>query len=143
VPNIFNVVDLVRRDVFEGLSNSIEPRDDDAFALAEGFEFIADSPVSDADGRVAVVPWRWRGAHVQPILGIEASGRELLVRGVTLITGGEEEELLHRYVDWADVLQQLDARFYPRPVVDGLARWHDELLEIDQFAALAEDGLIR
>lgn len=140
MPNVSTVIDLVHRDVHEGLSGSIEPRDGEGFAVGEGFEFVADAPIADPEGRVAVVPWQWRGVHVQPVLGVQASGRALVVRGVTLVTGDEEAELLHRYIDWADVLQQLDARFYERPVVDGLERWHDELLEVEEFTRLAENG---
>jgi hypothetical protein len=141
MPNLSTSVDLVERDVIEGLSRSIEPRDGSGFSLADGFEFVGDSPITDPEERVVVVPWRWIGQHVEPILGVQASGRVLEVRGVTMVTGDEGDELLHRYIDWAEVLLQLEVRFYERPVVDGLERWGDELREVDQFARLAGERI--
>lgn len=139
MPNISAAIDLVHRDVHLGLSGAVAPeRDENAFAIADGFEFVGDAPVTDREERVAVVPWQWRGVHVDELLGIAPTDRALVVRGVTLVTGDEGNELLHRYVDWADVLQQLDARFYGRPVVDALERWGDELREVEQFARLRE-----
>lgn len=137
MPNPFTAVDIVHRDVAEGLGGLVAPRGK-GFAVTDGFEFIGDAPIADPDGRVAVVPWEWSGIHVEPILGVAATRRAVVVRGVTLVVGEEGAELLHRYIDWADVLQQLDARVYGRPVVDVRGRWAGEVPEVEELAREAE-----
>jgi len=143
VPDLSTVVDLVHRDVTEGLGQALAPRDDGhGFALAEGFEAVGDAPIADRDGAVAAVPWQWTGVHRGDLLGVPATNEVVTVRGVTLITGEEDNELLHRYIDWAEVLLQLGVRFFDRPVVDVRRRFGDDLLRIPQLQRLVADGVI-
>jgi hypothetical protein len=137
VPNRFTATDIVHRVVAEGLGALVAPRGDGhGFVQPDGFESIGDEPIADEQDRVVAVPWEWRGVHVEALLGVASTQRDVVVRGVTLVTGEEGAELLHRYIDWADVLQQLGARVFGRPLVDVVDRWGDEVPEVEELSFL-------
>jgi len=99
---------IVKQDVVGGLEKAFSPRDDDAdsaFVVAEHFgeekEFIGND-------RIAVVPWTYFAVHTGDFQCLFRTGRDILIKGVTLVDHrGEGDPLLHRHVDWAGVMTQL------------------------------------
>lgn len=96
------VVMLVKEDLQAALSET--------FQETSGFSPAADlrEPI-EADG-CTVVTWEYRGLErLNPLARKEflASRREVVVRGITVVTTGEKGPLFHRYIDWAGVYDQL------------------------------------
>jgi hypothetical protein len=95
---------IVRQDLVEGLGKTFAPMEgDDSVAVAKWF---ADEEVI-ANERVAAVPWSYRSRHTGDFQGLLPTNRPLLVEGVTFVDRRRDEVVLHRYVDWAGVIQQL------------------------------------
>jgi hypothetical protein len=61
--------------------------------------------VRDDDRNVLVLPWRFRGVDTRGVHGMAPSGRQVIVRGVT-IDFGDLTTAVH-YVNWLDVYEQL------------------------------------
>jgi hypothetical protein len=99
------VVSLVIEDLSAALSEAFPTTLlEDAFRPAPGLE----QPISSEAG--TAVAWEYHGNERHNPLareGFWGSLRPVVVRGVTVVTGKEGEELFHRYIDWAGVYDQL------------------------------------
>jgi hypothetical protein len=124
VPTPEEAPGLVEKDVDDVLRTLLPPGD--GFKLSDTFADVASRPIA-RDGTVAVVAWEWSGQHEREILGIAPPPSTLppplqqdpptvTVRGVTIVTDLQDAPQYHRYIDWGDVLVQLGARFYGRPI---------------------------
>jgi len=82
----------------------------ETFEETGGFSPAPDLPLPfEADGH-AVVAWEYRGLErVNPLARkkFQDDRREVVVRGVTVVTMVDKEPLFHRYIDWAGVYDQL------------------------------------
>ena len=112
---------LVRQDLLE------------AFAAREGVEDLGTS-LPPKGGRAAVkilddfgtlrsethgaVVWRYTGRHTQRFLGHEPTGRTIVVDGVTIVGGSEDDPAFHRIIDWHSVFEQMGVTGGGRPVTE-------------------------
>src|SRR5581483_5002230 len=75
--------------------------------------------IMDADH--TVVAWEFKGVHDHDFQGIVATGRPVLIKGVTIVDhAAANGPLFHRYVDWLDVMAQIGVSSTHRPAVDSL-----------------------
>ena len=56
--------------------------------------------------------------HVGPLQGTPATGREVTMRGVTVIDGRGADPQFSRYIDWLALYAELGAVTIARPPVD-------------------------
>jgi hypothetical protein len=107
-------VALVREDVMSGLR--------EFFSAAPGFVPAGspdDAPMTN--GRQTAVAWEYHGRHNGTFQGIPATGRDVVIRGVTVVEqGGRGRVLFSRYVDWLDVMSQLGLSAIARPALEHL-----------------------
>ena len=120
--------ELVDRDVSDGLV--------DAFQRTEGLGSLdtfgtLDEPISS--GTHDVLPWQWAGRHMGSLAGIPPTGRDVVVRGVTIVENRDGELVYHRFVDWLGVFEQLGAMLVTRPAVEAFP---DDLPDRDRFGML-------
>jgi hypothetical protein len=103
---------LVERDIVAGLA--------DVFSPLEGFraphQFANVAPISN--GTQTAVVWEYSVTHTGDFQGIRPTGREIVVRGVTIVDTSGDEPVYHRYIDWADVFAQLSLSTTGRPALD-------------------------
>jgi hypothetical protein len=71
---------------------------------------------------VSVLAWEWRVRHVGSLQGTPATGREVTVRGVTVIDGRGSDPQFSRYIDWLALYAELGAVTIARPPVDDRSR---------------------
>lgn len=121
-----NVLAAVQRYLDTSLGTFLTK--DDAGELPGTFsvpEVLAtETPVTDAEGRAAVVPWSYEGIHTGdwPHVG-SATGHHVTVRGVTFVHHWQELEAdadaatFRHVVDWADAVRQVGLTMTGRPVV--------------------------
>jgi hypothetical protein len=132
LPNLDDVVDIVRLDILAGLAgldadgNPIGdaaskagagrpiflPRSDDSF---EG------RPLTERGADIEVVEWVYRCTHGGNFPGIQQTNRDLDIEGVTIVERANEDAPLRRYVDWSRVMAQLGVSATFRPAVDTLS----------------------
>ena len=76
----------------------------------------------------AGVEWMWQGVHDKDgtFNGLSPSGREIVVRGFTLIGIEEGRLVLRRYIDWAGLYEQLGLALSWRLPLPTLAEDADE-----------------
>jgi hypothetical protein len=76
---------------------------------------------------VAVMAWEWQVRHVGPLQGTPATGREVTMRGVTVIDlrDGDDHQY-SRYIDWLALYADLGAVTIARPPVDDRSDLPDE-----------------
>lgn len=96
------VVRLVTEDLLAALNETFEQ--------TGGFSSAADLPAPiEADG-YTVVAWEYRGKERLNHLARKeflAGRRDVVVRGITVVTTSDQEPRFHRYIDWAGVYEQL------------------------------------
>ena len=135
------IVELVGTDLNSVFEETLRSGDDGAgFQLANVTSFAEDTLIADPDGRVALVAWEWHGRH-EGLFGVDATGEPVIVRGVTLVDyvgGGGDEPVLHRYVDWLDVMAQIGITVNPRPIVD-VRRAFENALEVEDIKDATSD----
>ena len=111
VAELQDVTGLVANDVVEGLGDGF--RATSGFRILEQFDGM-DLPV----GEVTFVPWQYGCEHVGDFHGLSASGREVLIVGVTAVEGADSgSPMFSRFIDWANVLAQLGATMAARPTL--------------------------
>jgi len=107
-------VDLVQQDVAAGLGHAFDDRDD-GFRVRE--DLLGDA-FADGD-RVVAIPWELSCTHARPFLEIEATRIDLVIRGVTLVVEDRDKGvLLHRYIDWSQVMSDLSMSMTFRPALE-------------------------
>lgn len=108
-------LDAVQTDVETALARQV--RATDGFRVRDDIGGTADDPLTNADATVVVVPWEWSGTNAG-LFGLDPTNRAVTVRGVTIVTEGENGLLLHRSVDWLEVMAQAGIAVNTRPIVD-------------------------
>lgn len=107
------IFELVEADVEQGLG-AVFPGGA-GFALAEPGE-----RGGIAGENVEAVVWTWNGQDTVGFQGLQPTGAEVTVSGITLIERDPVEEFTYRrYVDWLAVAHQLGLSFDGRPTVKG------------------------
>jgi hypothetical protein len=93
------------------------------FPASQGFlvpEVFQGAPVTN--GRQTAVVWEYRGRHDAEFQGIPATGRQVVIRGTTIVDHEGPDPQFHRYVDWLDLMAQLGVTATMRPALDHLPR---------------------
>jgi hypothetical protein len=106
-------IEQVEADVRSALGEQLPDRE--GFAVDDEHEGWHDSPFATDDGSKVVVPWIWRGVN-NGLLGLDATGKEVIVRGITVIEEDGDAFLCRRYVDWLPALEQAGIVLYTRPI---------------------------
>jgi hypothetical protein len=109
-----DAVGLVQQAVAAGLGQAFDDRDG-GFRVVE--ELLGDS--FGDDDRVVAVPWELPCTHARRFLEIEATFVDLVIRGLTLVVENPDKGvLLHRYIDWAQVMSDLGMSMTFRPALE-------------------------
>lgn len=121
--------DLVADDVQAGLG--------EVFALSDEGLGLLDS-LGDLDEPLGsehhdVLPWQWSARHVGVLAGIPPTGREVVIRGLTVVEWRDGEPWFHRFIDWLGLFDQVGAALVTRPPVDSFP---DDLPLRDRFGVL-------
>jgi hypothetical protein len=104
---------LVTEDITHGLREAFEPVGDIVFA--DEFGTLAN------DDYTAVV-WSVHAHHIGTFAGVDATGNEVEITGVTIVRHGvtRDDVAVFRFIDWMTVLGQLgvtiNTRSIPFPV---------------------------
>jgi SnoaL-like polyketide cyclase len=112
-PMNFDAVTAVQDDISQGLAG--------AFTIDSG-GIRVDSPLNEKlleNNTYAAVVWSLTATHTGPFVGLEATGREVTIEGVTLVqkpTSKTEQQFM-RYIDWSAVLGQLGVSMSGRPIL--------------------------
>jgi hypothetical protein len=105
----------VRDDVSGYLGRAFTLEDDGPQFVLED-RFHGDGLSAIANENSAVVVWQFTGRHTGEFQYIEATGRDVVVQGCSVISpGGDGFELRH-YINWVGVLGQLGVTF-TRPLL--------------------------
>lgn len=115
--DVVETIQVVSRDLTGGFEGIFEGMDD-----LHAVGVFADEEVG-ADG-VSVLAWEWPVRHVGSLQGTPATGRELTLRGVTIVDGRGDEVLFSRYIDWLALYAELGAVTIARPAVDDRSEIH-------------------
>jgi hypothetical protein len=106
MPNA-EIAQIVKEDVVYGLQGVFGRRvefDEEPVivnpALDDG---DAEQPIQS----LTAVPWIYRCLHDGDFQGLFRTGKELEIHGVTFVDGRGGSQMLHRYVDWMGVVNQL------------------------------------
>lgn len=105
----------VRRDVESGVGSWFSP-----LAGFAGREEFGSAPMTNES--FTSVVWEYAGRHTAVFQGIQPTGREVMIRGVTVVDHTGPAPRFHRYVDWLDLMGQLGVSAAMRPAVDALDR---------------------
>jgi hypothetical protein len=109
-------IELVRQDVNDGLRTPADPDNPQRNAEAP-FTFhptaiqIADQFGAMGNEQFSAVAWSVVAEHTGDFAGIDGTGKEVEIAGVTIVEIGAspEECTFRRYIDWTAVLAQLGA----------------------------------
>lgn len=112
--------DAVFDDVTRVLGEVLRAADDqDGFAVAQELAAVRDDPITSAEQTYTAIPWTWSGRNEGArLLGLDPTGRRITVRGMTIVRMVDDQPILHRYIDWLDVLGQMGVAIYGRPIID-------------------------
>jgi hypothetical protein len=111
---MIDAITATQEDLVKGLS--------DAFRI-DPSDIKVDSPVNEpvlANDAYAAVLWALRGTHTGTFVGLEPTGREVTIEGLTLVKLPEREgddPQFMRFVDWSEVLGQLGVSMSGRPIL--------------------------
>jgi hypothetical protein len=89
--------------------------DGEGFQLDEEFDAWRDDPFQSSDTTKVVVPWTWSGRNAG-LLGLDATNREVVLRGITVIEEDGDGFLCRRYVDWLPAFEQAGLVMFTRPI---------------------------
>ena len=99
-------IDIVLGELFTP-SGSFEIQD-----LPDGSAVL---PRSAEESSSVAVLWTWSGVHDRPTQGITATGAEVSVEGVTIVSGRPGNRSYRRFIDWSDVWSQIGLGIGTRP----------------------------
>jgi hypothetical protein len=126
VPNHKELLDIVDRDIREGIGKVFTPRGKVRLQAPFKDVTLPDAPVS-------FVPWEYDATHDQPLnttehgagghLTHEGEGPPIVppthktfpILGVTVVDTRQRDVTLHRFVDWANVLAHVGLGVSMRP----------------------------
>jgi hypothetical protein len=139
------VLELVQDDVLYGLRTMFSPdgKPEDAVVVNPNLD---DDGVLIGNERIWAVPWIYSCVHdINPdsegrgFLGMFRTDRRLQIHGVTFVDNRRGEPLMHRYVDWMGVANQLGLEVSTRVPVDE-AQYRKVLSERDELNKDDEGG---
>src|SRR5262245_8511800 len=117
--------------IFEGTGDAIGEINEDLKAgFGEVFETIEDARAvgvfadrsigdgADTGNQVSVVAWEWQVRHMGYLNYLAPTGKEVTMRGVTVVDESTGERLYSRYIDWLQLYAELGAVAMVRPPVD-------------------------
>jgi hypothetical protein len=117
------LVELVREDLIEGFAapDAELGRPDRGTSLPPLGEPMDSVQVVQEFGTLrgtdhGAVVWRYSGLNSVRFLGLHPTGREIIVDGITLVSGNADEPSFHRLIDWHAVYAQLGVANGGRPV---------------------------
>lgn len=100
---------IVQRDIVAGLGEvftAVKADDgDDVDAVRVADRFRDEEVITNE--LVAAVPWVYSCRHTGDFNGLFRTGRSLEIKGVTFVDRRDGQVMLHRYVDWEGVIQEL------------------------------------
>jgi hypothetical protein len=126
MPNHEQLLEIVDRDIREGIGRVFTPHGDIRLQAA-----FADVTLPDAD--VSFVPWEYDAVHDRPVHTtahgagglltheqhgppiVPATHRTFRILGVTVVDARTASIRLHRFVDWANVLAHVGMGMAMRP----------------------------
>jgi len=111
--DVSTAIDLVKADVDGALAEQLP--DGEGFELDPEFDGWRDDPFASTEATKLAVPWIWHGRNAG-LFGLDATNREVVVRGLTVIEEDSGSFLCRRYVDWLPVLAQAGLIIYTRPI---------------------------
>ena len=130
-------IEQVEADVRSALGEQLP--DGEGFALDDDFAAWRDGPFANPEQTTMAVPWTWRGRN-GGLLGLDATNKEVLVRGLTVVEEGDGEFLCRRYVDWLPALEQAGILLFSRPIRSIDERYGSGALdEIPEYAEAMEE----
>jgi hypothetical protein len=126
VPNHRELLEIVDRDIREGIGKVFTPQGD--VRLQSAF-----TGVTLPDATVSFVPWEYDARHDQPMNTtaagaggmlthdgegppiVAATNKTFTMVGVTVVDARQSAVRLHRFVDWANVLANVGMGVSMRP----------------------------
>jgi hypothetical protein len=98
----------VLQDITEGLKHVFSPRDNSP----------GGAQIVERSGTAAYVEWVYDCTHTGVFQGLKPKGRELTIRGVTIVDDSSGSPVFKRYVDWSEVMTQLGMFANFRPTIE-------------------------
>jgi hypothetical protein len=136
LPDVDDVVELVRRDILAGLAGLDEdgrPLTQDDTEAGSGRRIFTPQPQSDDSAaafqaaaltpegsEVQVVEWVYRCKHDGDFPGVVQTNKNLVIEGITVVDRRNPDRPLRRYVDWSRVMSELGVSATFRPEVERL-----------------------
>ena len=135
--DVSTAIEQVRADVASALGEQLP--EGEGFDLDDDFDAWRDDPFQSSESTKIVVPWTWSGRNAG-LFGLDATNREVVVRGITVIEEDGDEFLCRRYVDWLPVLAQAGLIIFTRPIRSIDERYGSgELSEIAEYEEALEE----
>lgn len=107
---------LVADDLRDGLGPAFVPAVDGDDAITHPRPFDDREPITN--GTFTTVVWEYRARHADWFQGVPPTNRELTIRGTTIVDHrNDAKPLLHRYIDWLNVLYGIGMTMYHRVIV--------------------------
>jgi len=124
------ILHVVQEDVMNGLRTMFSPdgKPEEAVIVNPNL----DDGVLIGNEKLAAVPWIYSCIHDGQFLGMFRTDRRLKIHGVTFVDNRRGETLMHRYVDWMGVANQLGLEVSTRVPVDQ-AQYRKVLSECDEL----------
>ena len=111
--DVSTAIEQVEADVRSAFLGQLP--DGEGFALDDDFDAWRDDPFQSAESTKMVVPWTWSGRNAG-LFGLDATNRDVVVRGITVIEEDGDGFLCRRYVDWFPAFEQAGLIMYTRPI---------------------------
>jgi hypothetical protein len=127
-----DAVDAVRRDLETGFSDILQPN-----GPLNPVGKFSDVAIGSGNDEISVLAWEQPVIHVGSLQGTPPTGKELILRGVTIIDGNGGDPLYSRYIDWLALYADIGAITIARPAVEdrfAIAGQVDEPVEDDPVA---------
>ena len=112
--DLSTAIEQVEADVRSALGEQLP--DGEGFGLDDDdFDAWRDDPFQSSDATKVVVPWTWSGRNAG-LFGLDATNREVVLRGITVVEEDGDGFLCRRYVDWLPAFEQAGLVMYTRPI---------------------------
>jgi hypothetical protein len=99
---------LVRHDIEDALSH--------AFSSTDGV-LVTRADLTNADHTATAVVWEFPCRHTGIFQGLNATHKDLTVRGTTIVQQDGDVTLFRRFIDWAEVMTGLGMYASFRPTI--------------------------
>ena len=131
-------IEQVEADVRSALGEQLP--DGEGFGLDQDFEAWRDEPLANPEQTGMAVPWTWHGRNAG-LFGLDATNREVVVHGMTVVEEDGGTFVCRRYVDWLPAMEQAGLIMFTRPIrpieeryepgaLDGIPEYDEAMGEI-------------